>query len=142
MDQCTNFVTGRKVYLIIIYCTLYYMSFVSFLSQSWRFHLKKSYFTELGDDVPMVECTGANCPGNNWFHILVYCVIGSDGDFEQSEDFACSEECRSIYKYCCGLDLGKHEPMIGCDNTACLLEWFHMKCVGLKTAPRKNINTK
>eukprot|EP00105_Crassostrea_gigas_P043801 XP_019927949.1 PREDICTED: uncharacterized protein LOC105340967 [Crassostrea gigas] len=89
---------------------------------------------ELGDDVPMVECTGANCPGNNWFHID--CVTGGDGDFEQSEDFACSEECRGSYKYCCGVDLGKHEPMIGCDNTACPLEWFHMKCVGLKTAPR------
>lgn len=118
------------------------MSFTSFLSRSWRFHLKKSYFTDLGDDVPMVKCTGANCPGNNWFHID--CVTGGDEDFEQSEDFACSDECRRSYKYmyCCGVDMGKHEAMIGCDNTACPLEWFHMKCVGLKTAPRKIIPNK
>lgn len=139
MNQCTNSVTVKKVHLIIKYCTLYEFHKFSFqkLAISPK---KKSYFTDLGDDVPMVECTGANCPGNNWFHID--CVTGGDGDFEQSEDFACSEECRRSYKYCCGVDMGKHEAMIGCDNTACPLEWFHMKCVGLKTAPRKIIPNK
>lgn len=48
------------------------------------------------------------------------------------------EECRRSYIYCCGVDLGKHEPMIACDNTACPLEWFQMKCVGLKTVPVRN----
>lgn len=98
------------------------------------------YFIELGDDVFMVECIGVNCLGNNWFYID--CVIGGDGDFELFEDFVCLEECRGSYKYCCGVDLGKYELMIGCDNIVCLLEWFYMKCVGLKIVFCKNIYIK
>ncbi|XP_062602465.1 uncharacterized protein LOC134264190 [Saccostrea cucullata] len=88
---------------------------------------------DLGDDAPMVECTGMHCPGKNWFH--VDCITGGQGDVDIPDDFACSEECRRSYKFCCGVDLGRREPMIACDNPGCPVEWFHMKCIGLASAP-------
>lgn len=36
------------------------------------------------------------------------------------------------YCYCQGPSYGE---MIGCDNADCLREWFHLDCLGLKTAP-------
>ncbi|CAN7950895.1 unnamed protein product [Ixodes pacificus] len=38
------------------------------------------------------------------------------------------------YCVCSGPEEGK---MIACDNENCVVGWFHFRCVGLKTAPRK-----
>ena len=35
--------------------------------------------------------------------------------------------------YCQGPDEG---PMVGCDDTSCPYEWFHLACLGLKSAPK------
>nr|XP_022309155.1 uncharacterized protein LOC111114903 [Crassostrea virginica] len=91
--------------------------------------------TDLGDEAPMIDCSGINCPGNNRFHLE---CIGMEEDDVPDEDFYCSEECqkRRIYRYCtCHEDLGEFEPMVACDNKNCRLEWFHYKCVGLENAP-------
>ena len=37
------------------------------------------------------------------------------------------------YCYCGGPEEG---AMIGCDNTNCKIEWFHMKCLKISSAPR------
>ncbi len=37
------------------------------------------------------------------------------------------------YCYCHGPDEG---AMIGCDNAACKLKWFHMNCLKIASAPR------
>ena len=37
------------------------------------------------------------------------------------------------YCYCHGPDEG---PMIGCDNINCEVQWFHMKCLKITSAPR------
>ena len=47
-----------------------------------------------------------------------------------------SPECedRTIpYCLCEGPEYGE---MIACDNEDCAIEWFHLGCVGLKTAPK------
>uniref|UniRef100_A0A8W8IKI6 Zinc finger PHD-type domain-containing protein n=1 Tax=Magallana gigas TaxID=29159 RepID=A0A8W8IKI6_MAGGI len=90
--------------------------------------------TDLGDDVPMVFCSGIHCPGNRWFHLQ--CLNMEEDDIP--DEFYCSDDCRkrTVYKYCsCHVDMGEYEPMVGCDNQQCKTEWFHLKCVGLKDAP-------
>jgi hypothetical protein len=88
---------------------------------------------DLRDDVPIIECSGYRCPGDNWFHLE---CLGLDQDDVLDDDFYCSEGCkkRRAYKYCCNVDL--KEPMVTCDNDCCKTEWFHMKCVGLKKSTR------
>ncbi|XP_061162619.1 uncharacterized protein LOC133171838 [Saccostrea echinata] len=95
----------------------------------------KLYSLYLGDDVPMIYCSGIHCPGNNWFHLQ--CLHMEDDDVPD-EEFYCSDDCRkrAVYKYCnCHVDMGQYEPMVGCDNPNCRKEWYHLKCVGLKNAP-------
>lgn len=59
MIQCSKYITVRNVHLILNFKkSVLYMSF-------WFFLL---YVDDLGDDVTMVECTRANCPGKKWFH--------------------------------------------------------------------------
>ena len=41
--------------------------------------------------------------------------------------------CGPVYCFCRRPAFGE---MIGCDDDACLLEWFHYDCVGLRVAPR------
>lgn len=85
----------------------------------------------------MIECSGFRCPGNNWFHLE--CIDMDEDDVPEEADYFCSEGCekRHAYRYCCNVDLGDNEPMIACDNPACLKEWVHYKCAKLKKAPRK-----
>lgn len=82
----------------------------------------------------MVFFSGIYCPGNHWFHLQ--CLNMEEDDIP--DEFYCSDDCRkrTVYKYCsCHVDMGKYEPMVGCDNQQCKTEWFHLKCVGLKDAP-------
>lgn len=37
-----------------------------------------------------------------------------------------------VYCYCNGPGTGR---MVACDGARCVREWFHFRCVGLKTAP-------
>ena len=37
-----------------------------------------------------------------------------------------------VYCYCRGPEEG---PMVACDNSSCPYQWFHFKCLGLKTEP-------
>ena len=39
------------------------------------------------------------------------------------------------YCYCNGPDKGK---MIACDNPACPMEWFHVRCLGIRYIPKGN----
>ncbi len=36
----------------------------------------------------------------------------------------------------CLCDQVSYGEMIGCDNDACTIEWFHFNCVGLTTKPK------
>lgn len=38
-----------------------------------------------------------------------------------------------LYCYCAQVSYG---DMIGCDNDACRIQWFHFQCVGLKSQPK------
>lgn len=49
---------------------------------------------------------------------------------DQEED---EEEVKDrVYCYCNGPGTGR---MVACDGPRCVREWFHFRCVGLKTAP-------
>lgn len=49
---------------------------------------------------------------------------------EEEED---QEEVKDrVYCYCNGPGTGR---MVACDGARCVREWFHFRCVGLKTAP-------
>jgi len=37
------------------------------------------------------------------------------------------------YCYCHGPDEG---DMVGCDNSSCVHQWFHLECLGLKSMPK------
>ena len=85
----------------------------------------------------MIECSGYRCPGNNWFHLE--CLDMTEDDVPD-DDFYCTPACerRKAYKYCCNVDLGPSEPMIGCDNESCEKgEWFHLKCINMQEVPGK-----
>ncbi|XP_041459979.1 uncharacterized protein LOC121411367 [Lytechinus variegatus] len=49
---------------------------------------------------------------------------GSEGDDEAEEDDYCI--CHR----------GEYGRMIGCDNVACIQQWFHYECVGIRRKPR------
>ena len=52
---------------------------------------------------------------------------------QQDSESECSTSDDRLYCYC-------HRPskglMIGCDNPDCKIEWFHTKCLGLKSIPK------
>jgi hypothetical protein len=52
-------------------------------------------------------------------------VQGDDEDDEINPD-------EPRYCYCNGVSYGE---MVGCDSDTCEREWFHLECVGLKSAP-------
>lgn len=61
---------------------------------------------------------------------------GSDGEEvkeeEVKEEVQEAEEKDRVYCYCNGPGTGR---MVACDGPRCVREWFHFRCVGLKTAP-------
>lgn len=60
---------------------------------------------------------------------------GSDGEEvkEEVKEEAVQEEDKDrVYCYCNGPGTGR---MVACDGARCVREWFHFRCVGLKTAP-------
>ncbi|RCK67284.1 Chromatin modification-related protein YNG2 [Candida viswanathii] len=38
-----------------------------------------------------------------------------------------------LYCYCQRVSFGE---MVGCDNPTCIIEWFHLPCIGLKNPPK------
>ena len=58
------------------------------------------------------------CICNNDMTVITVVSLGAD-----SPDVFCL----------CGQ--GEYGEMIGCDNPTCLIEWFHMGCVGLTSLP-------
>lgn len=61
-------------------------------------------------------------------------VDGAHGD---DEDEAIDAD-EPTYCYCNGVSYGE---MVACDYDGCQKEWFHLECVGLKTAPGKGEST-
>lgn len=68
---------------------------------------------------------------------------GSDGEeakeeAKEEEEEDVKEEVQEaeakdrVYCYCNGPGTGR---MVACDGARCVREWFHFRCVGLKTAP-------
>ncbi|XP_052792116.1 uncharacterized protein LOC128226275 [Mya arenaria] len=43
------------------------------------------------------------------------------------------DNTEEVYCYCSQVEHGK---MIGCDNEACEIEWFHYRCVNIENAPK------
>ena len=39
----------------------------------------------------MIECSGVNCPGNNWYHLE---CIGMEEEDVPDDDYYCSDQCR------------------------------------------------
>jgi len=73
---------------------------IKHLKNSSMLNILSCFALDLGDDVPMIECSGYRCPGDNWFHLE---CLGLDQDDVPDDDFYCSEGCRKrrAYKYCC-----------------------------------------
>ena len=44
-----------------------------------------------------------------------------------------TEGTTEVYCYCQGPEEGQ---MVGCDNTQCKYQWFHLACLGLKSEPK------
>lgn len=51
---------------------------------------------------------------------------------EVKEEAVQEEDKDRVYCYCNGPGTGR---MVACDGARCVREWFHFRCVGLKTAP-------
>lgn len=62
---------------------------------------------------------------------------GSGGDQAslQEEDMDVDDPNEERYCYCNRVSFGE---MVGCDGDKCKIEWFHLECVGLRSAPPKN----
>ena len=56
------------------------------------------------------------------------CTIDCELSFVDTIDSA-----ESLYCYCRGPEAG---TMIACDNSDCPIEWFHTKCLKLKSLPK------
>lgn len=44
-----------------------------------------------------------------------------------------NEYGEALYCYCNQVAYGE---MVGCDGDNCILEWFHLPCIGLETLPK------
>lgn len=54
-------------------------------------------------------------------------------EVKEEEDQEEEEEVKDrVYCYCNGPGTGR---MVACDGKHCEREWFHFRCIGLKTAP-------
>ena len=49
-----------------------------------------------------------------------------------TQNFVTSSQEQQVYCYCHGPEEG---TMIACDNKACTIEWFHKKCLKMKSVP-------
>lgn len=51
----------------------------------------------------------------------------------QEEEIDIDDPNEPRYCYCNRVSFGE---MVGCDGEACKIEWFHLECVGLRSAPK------
>lgn len=62
-------------------------------------------------------------------------VPGTDSSSKQSAEQLSGANPDASYEYCiCKKDIGGR--MIGCDNSQCQYQWFHLECLKLKRVPR------
>lgn len=50
----------------------------------------------------------------------------------QDDDMDPDDPNEPRYCYCNRVSFGE---MVGCDGDKCKIEWFHLECVGLRSAP-------
>jgi len=69
-------------------------------------------------------------------HLVAQQSIEDDAqDDEDMDDDGEADANEPRYCICNQVSFGE---MVGCDNDSCVREWFHLGCVGLRTAPKAN----
>lgn len=69
-------------------------------------------------------------------HLVAQQSIEDDAqDDEDMDDDGGDDANEPRYCICNQVSFGE---MVGCDNDNCVREWFHLGCVGLRTAPKAN----
>lgn len=69
-------------------------------------------------------------------HLVARQSIEDDAqDDEDLDDDGDADVNEPRYCICNQVSFGE---MVGCDNDSCVREWFHLGCVGLRTAPKEN----
>ena len=72
-----------------------------------------------------------------WFSRPPVQTIDKPSQSDQDTQPACSSSSSNAkYCYCQKEEDAYGGDMVGCDNDGCIYQWFHLKCLRLKTFPR------